>query len=119
MALGSIRSQLFVVRSMRKLVFICSMSLLAPLSSANEFGASIGRTMTMNSAICNQTKTCPQRTPEQEKEFKAIGADALACITAARKQFKGNDHALDQAVKQCKSERDARYADLKSRTKHG
>jgi hypothetical protein len=104
---------------MRKVLLVISLLVAANTAQANEYGASIGRTMVMNSAICSQTKTCLRRTPEQEREFKAIGKDAGQCISSAFDRYKRDDRARDHAVKMCKAKRDARYAGLESRTKRG
>jgi hypothetical protein len=77
------------------------------------WSVSMGQTMTMNSAICNQAGNCGKLTDEQKQKRKIITDQALECITAAHRRY-GQGAAREQAVASCKAIRDRGYASIRT-----
>jgi hypothetical protein len=85
-------------------------------ASAQDFGSwsvSMGQTMTMNSAICNQSGTCGRLTPAQKAQRKAINDEAYQCILAAQRRYGGDSYNKEREVNRCKAIRDQQYADMR------
>lgn len=97
------------------LAILCiPMSFNAASQDFGSWSVSMGRTMTMNSAICNQTGTCGKLTDAQKAQRKAITDDAFNCMRAANKRHTRDDRAKERAVAECKTRRDRQYAALRT-----
>jgi hypothetical protein len=99
-----------VMKIMNKLTILCAA--IAFNVNAQDFGTwsvDMGRTMTMNSAICNQTGTCNKYTPEQKTQRKAISDQAYQCISAAHRRYSGDSSNKEREVSRCKAVRDQQY----------
>jgi hypothetical protein len=73
------------------------------------WAASIGRTHTMNSAICHQSGNCKKTTDEQYKRRKAITEQASVCIRRAFDQYRSDDPRRQRAIDHCKAVRDQQH----------
>jgi hypothetical protein len=89
-------------------------------ASAQDFGSwsvSMGQTMTMNSAICNQAGTCKKYTPEEKARRKAISDQAFQCISAATRRYARDDTNKEREVTRCKAVRDQQYDAMSGATR--